>query len=96
MTTQMTKRTQERVRRRFEASGRGGCRVGCALMIGRLVHRFSKGLFRHLKKRGNATMIWVVNDKEDFDEIVQQFEPYLDGVMTDMPTNLSEYASSYK
>ena len=41
-------------------------------------------------------MIWVVNEKEDFDEIVQQFEPYLDGVMTDRPTNLSEYASSYK
>ena len=40
-------------------------------------------------------MIWVVNDKEDFDEIVQQFEPYLDGVMTDMPTTLQEYARDY-
>ena len=41
-------------------------------------------------------MIWVVNEREDFEEIVTQFSPYLDGVMTDMPTNLAEYASSYK
>ena len=96
MTTQMTTRTQERMKRRFEANGRGGCRIGCALGIARLVHKWSKGLFRHLKKRGNSTIIWVVNEKEDLEEIVNQFQPYLDGVMTDKPTNLAEFASSYK
>ena len=84
------------MKRRLQASGRGGCGIGCALGLGRLLHRCSRGLFRHLKKRGNATMIWVVNEREDFDEIVTQFSPYLDGVMTDKPTNLAEYASSFK
>ena len=75
--------------------GNTGCRVNCALGIARAVHNCSKGLFRHVHKRGNATVIWVVNDKDEIDELKNQFGEYLDGVMTDMPTNLSEYARDY-
>ena len=53
-----------------------------------MVHNCSKGLFRHLQKRGNATIIWTANDSVDFDEFKNKFGPYLDGVMTDMPSVL--------
>ena len=64
-------------------------------MIARLVHYCSKGLFRHVHRRGNGTVIWVVNEKDEIDELRNHFGEHLDGIMTDMPTNLSEYANEY-
>ena len=47
-----------------------------------------------MKARGNGTVIWVVNDHEEFEELHEQFGDTLDGVMTDYPTNLSEWAKA--
>ena len=47
-----------------------------------------------MKARGNGTVIWVANDPEDFDELHEQFGDTLDGVMTDYPTNLADWAKA--
>lgn len=49
----------------------------------------SPSLFRHLKARGNATVIWVANDDDDFNELKDHFGDSLDGLMTDYPSNLA-------
>ena len=69
MTTHMTAKQKERAKAMFSRNGRAGCRTNCALGIARLVHMCTPGLFRHVHKRGNATVIWVVNDKDEFDEL---------------------------
>ena len=79
----------------FARNGRTGCRINCLLNIARFVHLISSGLFRHVHKRGNGTVIWVVNDKDEIRELKNQFGDHLDGIMTDMPTNLCEYAHEY-
>ena len=81
----------QKAKRRFGNS----CKFSCGLRVAKFVHNRFRGLFRHLKKRGNATIIWTVNEKEDLEELRAQFAPYLDGVMTDMPTTLAEYAQDY-
>ena len=75
--------------------GRGGCLTAFLIWIMRRVHKASKGLFRHLRARGNGTIIWVVNDDVDFDELTTTFGDTLDGVMTDYPTNLSTWAKRH-
>ena len=95
MTTHMTDNQVEKAKRRFGSDGNLSCKFACGLMIAKWAHNCSKGLFRHLKRRGNATVIWTVNEKEDIEELREQFSPYLDGVMTDIPTTLQEYARDY-
>ena len=68
--------------------GQTGCMVSCLINILRCLFKCSPGLLRHLKARGNATVIWVANEDEDFDELRERFGDSLDGIMTDYPTNL--------
>ena len=65
---------------------------GCIFWVARRVHKASKGLFRHLKARGNATIIWVANEPEEFTEMQELFGKSLDGVMTDYPSTLTKWA----
>ena len=74
--------------------GKTSCCIPVFIWLFRIVHLCSKGLFRHVKARGNGTVIWVVNDHEEFEELHEQFGDTLDGVMTDYPTNLSEWAKA--
>lgn len=71
--------------------GQTGCLAGCGVWIFRLIHLCSKGLFRHLRARGNRVVIWCVNTREDLWEIHQQFGNELDGVMTDNPIVLKKF-----
>ena len=72
--------------------GKKGCLVNFLIRVARRVHMHSKGLFQHLKARGNGTIIWVANDDWDFDELHETFGETLDGIMTDYPTNLAQWA----
>jgi len=76
--------------------GRKGCCVNFFIGIARCLHRCSPPLFRHLKARGNATVIWVANDEEDFTDLKEHFGDSLDGLMTDYPTNLANWARNYQ
>ena len=53
------------------------------------------GLIRHMNKRGNGTVIWVVNTEEEFEELREKYGGHLDGVMTDMPSVLANYSTKY-
>ena len=75
--------------------GRQGCLINFFIWIAGCVHRCSPSLFRHVKARGNATVIWVANDEEDFNELKEQFGDSLDGIMTDYPSRLSNWARNY-
>jgi len=90
-TTHMTSAQKDVVTRMAAKRGRKGCLVCCVVNIIRFVHLISKGLFRHLKQRGNRVMIWCVNTKEDLREIHNQFGDQLDGIMTDNPIVLKSY-----
>ena len=89
MTTHMTSQQQVRLKDMLASRGRKGCLVSCAVSLMRCVHRCSHNLFRHVKDRGNATVIWVANDEDEFNELKEQFGDSLDGVMTDYPSNLA-------
>ena len=52
-------------------------------------------LFRHVKARGNATVLFIANEEEDFNELKAQFGDSLDGFMTDYPSNLANWAKNY-
>ena len=69
--------------------------VGCAIKMLRCLFKCSPSLFRHLKARGNATVVWVANDDEDFDELKEHFGDSIDGIMTDYPTNLVNWSKNY-
>jgi len=69
--------------------------VWCGINIVRFVHLVSKGLFRHLKRRGNRVVIWCVNTREDLLEIHEQFGHEIDGVMTDNPTVLKKFMDEH-
>lgn len=89
----VTKAQQQRMPRLLAERGRPtGCCVKFIIWIFRCIHLCSKGLFRHVKARGNGTVIWVANDPVDFDELYETFDDTLDGIMTDYPTNLAEWA----
>ena len=70
---------------------RGRC-VACALRLLRGIHRRSRALFRHLRARGNWVVMWVVNGREEMEECYELFGEDLDGIMTDCPTELAEFA----
>ena len=76
--------------------GRGGCCTSFFIWIARRVHMCSPSLFRHLKARGNATVIWVANEDEDFNELKDHFGDNLDGLMTDYPSNLAQWSNNYQ
>lgn len=64
------------------------------LQIVRGLHLISNGLFRHLKKRGVCTMMWVLNSEEEFLEVHNLYGDNLDGIMTDVPTELRNFAET--
>ena len=71
---------------------KSGCKLSCATSIGRCLHLSSKGLFRHLRARGNWVVLWVVNSKDEMQECHELFGKEVDGLMTDMPTELADFA----
>ena len=52
-----------------ERFNKKGCCVNFTVWLLRRVHKNSWGLFKHVKDRGNGTVIWVANDDCDFDEL---------------------------
>ena len=52
----------------------------------------SYGLFRHLKSRNITIVTFFINSEDEMDEAMS-YAPYLDGVMTDVPTKVNEYIS---
>ena len=68
--------------------GRSGCCINFGIRVAGWVYQCSPALFRHLKSRGNATVIWVVNDDDDFTDVKDHFGDSLDGLMTDYPSRL--------
>jgi hypothetical protein len=60
------------------------------------VHKNSKRLFGHLSSRGNLSVIWVVNTREDMVECNEKFGTELNGLMTDYPTDLEAFARDKK
>jgi len=52
-----------------------------------LIQWNSKNLYRHLKRRGVAVIVWVLNDIDEFEEALT-YGQEIDGVMTDSPTLL--------
>ena len=62
-----------------------------AIVIMRVLIRNSKSLYRHLRARGVMVIVWVLNDYSEFEEALE-YAPELDGVMTDNPTKLREFA----
>jgi hypothetical protein len=48
-------------------------------------------LYRHLRKRGVLVVVWVLNEDEEFDEVMK-FYPEIDGMMTDCPSRLVDFA----
>ena len=69
MTPHATRAQQSKMKTMLAARGRKGCLTNFLIWVFRRVHKSSKGLFRHLKARGNGTVIWVVNDPVDFNEL---------------------------
>jgi len=53
----------------------------------------SKGLFRHLQKRGIKVVVWVANEDIEFERAYKILG--VDGVMTDYPTRLTNYLSHH-
>mmetsp|Transcript_9152 Transcript_9152/g.12461 ORF Transcript_9152/g.12461 Transcript_9152/m.12461 type:complete len:154 (+) Transcript_9152:627-1088(+) len=96
MTTHVTSRQQERLKDMLAKRGRSGCCINFMISIARCVHRLSPALFKHLKARGNATVIWVANDEEDFNELKDHFGDSLDGIMTDYPQKLADWAGNFQ
>lgn len=54
----------------------------------------SKNLYRHLRNRGVIVVVWVLNEESEFIEALE-YAPEIDGIMTDCPTKLKEFALSY-
>ena len=71
-----------------------GCLGRLALTIMAITIRNSKYLYAHLRKRGAIVVIWVMNETSEFKEILN-YAPEIDGVMTDCPTKLKEFAYGY-
>lgn len=72
----------------------GGCKAffaKMAIVIVRALIRNSKSLYRHLRARGVIVIVWVINEYNEFEEALE-YCPELDGVMTDNPSKLREFA----
>ena len=69
---------------------RGRC-LSCLLGLLNCIHKRSTALFRHLRARGNWVVMWVVNSQEEMQECHEQFGDELDGILTDCPTELTEF-----
>lgn len=96
LTTHMTSRQAVRFKEMLRQRGRGGCCVSILICFLRCLHMCSPALLRHLKRRGNATGIFIANDDEDFDDLKEHFGDSLDGVMTDYPSKLATWAKNYQ
>ena len=92
MTTHMSLRQASRMKEMLVRRGRGACCSSFVLCLLRCLHFASPGLLRHVKKRGNATVVFIANDDEDFSELKDHFGDSLDGLMTDYPSNLANWA----
>lgn len=80
----------------LEGRGRGGCCASFIVCLLRCVHSCSPELLRHVKKRGNATVIFIANEDDDFSDLKNHFGDSLDGIMTDYPSNLANWAKNYQ
>ena len=96
MVPHVTRRQQSRIKQMLADRGRDGCFTGCLIWLARRIYMCTPNLFRHLKARGNATVIWVANEEDDFYELKQHYGDSLDGLMTDYPTILANWANNYQ
>ena len=96
MTTHMSSRQATKIKSELQKRGRGGCCSSFVICLLRGLHWCSPGLLRHVKKRGNATVVFLANEDEDFSDLHNHFGDSLDGIMTDYPTNLANWANRYQ
>ena len=68
------------------------CFACCIPNIIRGIHLCSRGLLRHLKQRNVTTIMWVANHQDEFQELRNQFDDELMGVMTDRPSELRTFS----
>jgi lysophospholipase D len=82
--------SRAQVKRTYKNSG---CCLGCLVecMVAPILRCHSR-LMRHLKARGNETIVWTVNERSEFDEMENEFRSNLTGIMTDYPTRLMDWA----
>lgn len=75
-------------------AGRDGCLTNFFILLFRQIHLNSKGLFRHLRARGNLVCVWVVNTNEELRELHELYGDQVDGFMTDAPTVLKDFVEN--
>ena len=51
-------------------------------------------MYPHLHNRGNAVILWVPNEDSEFGKIKSTWR--VDGLMTDRPSKLREWAEDYQ
>ena len=59
MTTHMTARQKVKLKEMLARRGRTGCCMNFLVNVARCVHCLSPGLLRHVKARGNVTIVWT-------------------------------------
>ena len=93
MTTHMSKAQQARIKGMLERRGRRGCLPKVMLCVAKVLHWGSPRLLKHLKARGNATIVFIVNEEEEFGELREHYggAAGIDGFMTDRPSNLAKW-----
>ena len=95
MTTHMTDKQSDKLKAMAERRGGLTCLRRFGLFLLRGLHYISPRLLRHVKARGNATVIFIANDEEDFNDLKDHFGDSLDGIMTDYPSNLANWRSNH-
>ena len=70
----------------------GGCCTPLWTCFARCFMVCSARLLRHLKRRGNETVLFTLNEPEEFDDVANTFGDGLSGLMTDNPTRLMAWA----
>lgn len=82
MVPMVTKHSLKRYVRMLESHGRNGLFYKMLVLLFRLMILNSKYLYRHLRKRNVLVVVWVVNEDEEYEEVLS-FGEDLEGIMTD-------------
>jgi glycerophosphoryl diester phosphodiesterase len=49
-----------------------------------------------MRNRGVLVVVWVVNEEEEFLEVLNNFGDSIDGIMTDRPSDLKSFVERNK
>lgn len=82
-------------RRRPNAGCCSKCLICCGISIFRCLYVLSPSLLRHLKARGNLTVMFNVDTEEELQEMRDKFGTNLDSIMTDKPSELIKFAKDH-